>query len=91
MARPCTSPTQPQNIYTLDFDSASGSMSNKRVFFSTADMGEDAVLDGHCIDEGYIGQQFMAKAKGGEGIAGGQGGGRDNAARALGHLPSIRW
>lgn len=29
-----------RNIYALEFDSASGSMSNKRVFFSTADMGE---------------------------------------------------
>lgn len=38
-------------------------MSSKRVFFSTADMGEDAVLDGHCINEGYMGQQFMAKTR----------------------------
>lgn len=44
-----------QNIYAFDFDSAGGSMSNKRVFFSTADMGGDAVLDGHCINEGYMG------------------------------------
>lgn len=52
------------NIYAFDFDSAGGSMSNKRVFFSTADMGEDAVLDGHCInEEGYMGQQFMAKTR----------------------------
>ena len=53
-----------QNIYAFDFDPAGGSMSNKRVFFSTADMGEDAVLDGHCInEEGYMGQQFMAKTR----------------------------
>ncbi|OCL03400.1 hypothetical protein AOQ84DRAFT_400682 [Glonium stellatum] len=43
------------NIYAFDFDSVSGSISNKRVFFSTAGMGEGVVPDGHCIDEeGYM-------------------------------------
>jgi len=53
-----------QNIYAFDFDSASGSVSNKRIFFSTADMGEDAVPDGHCIDEeGYMWTAIHGKGK----------------------------
>ena len=53
-----------QNIYAFDFDSASGSISNKRVFFSTVDMGEDAVPDGHCIDEeGYMWTAIHGKGK----------------------------
>ncbi|OCK86056.1 SGL-domain-containing protein [Lepidopterella palustris CBS 459.81] len=48
------SPTK--SIFAFDFDAETGKISNKRVFFTVPDdMGENAVPDGHCMDEeGYM-------------------------------------
>lgn len=47
-----------KTIYQFDYDAASGSVTNRRPFFVMPDdnrYGEDAVPDGHCIDEeGYM-------------------------------------
>ena len=47
-----------KTIYQFDYDAKTGSVSNKRPFFVMPEdnrYGEDAVPDGHCIDEeGYM-------------------------------------
>jgi sugar lactone lactonase YvrE len=45
-----------KTISAFDFDPSTGTLSNRRTFFKLPDTyGEDAVPDGHCIDEeGYM-------------------------------------